>query len=989
MTSIERTAYPRFDKVMSDRELSTRYDVNFHERDFIKTMAIGDSSRLTLTVMLKTRQQLGYFPSLRDIPDQIKTYLAEQLNLDTGVLLHNETQHKTSLHRHRTAVRDYLCSKPYSQGGRKRLNQLIDDAAETMSDPADLINIAVEELFKTNIELPAFSTLDRLVNHRRQHVHTAIFTRVTARLSNAQKMRLDDLLELPDGQQVTGFTRIKQSAGTPTITHIRKWSQRLDWLKTLLDPKPFLMDIAHTKIRQFAAEASANEISDMRNITNKSRRYTLLLCFLHETQARTRDDLVEMFLRRMKKTENDAKDKLNTIQQSHRTIEENLMAAFADVLRHARDEAVNDECFGREVRQSLKDQGGVEHLQRQYEAVFAYHQNNYLPLMLSIHSKNRSTLFYLLNLITIRSATQDTCLIDALDFITQHRYARRDFETTDVDLHFASERWQNFVIRQTDKTQVYDKRSLELCVFWHIAEELRSANLYVEDSQDYSDPRAQLLSWEECERRLPDYCKATGLPATPEGIVSTLRNQLEKAAANVDGSFPDNTELTFGEDGHPHLKRQKKTPPPEDLKAFQEEVRARMPEHHLLDILNHTNHWAQYTRHFGPPSGTKPKLSESTIRYLFTLFGYGCFLGPSQTERHAPTLINRQTIRRINAQHISIEKLEAALRDLINEYVRFDLPGFWGQGHSAITDGTHIELVENNLLGEQHIRYGSYGGIAYHHISDNYIALFCNFIACGIWEAVYIFDGLLQNKSKLQPDTLHADTHGQSEPVFALAYLLGIKLFPRMRNWNDVTFYRATKDTRYQHIDALFTDVVDWDFIERHIRDMLQVVLSIQAGKVLPSMLLRRLGTRSRKNKLYRAFRELGRVERTLFLLRYISEPDFRFAIRAETTKIESFHDFMNWIAFGGTIIKSGDPIEQAKRMKYLDVIANAIMLQNVVDLTNVLNAMAEDGFRITPELVASLSPYMRKHILRFGRLMLDINDVPKPLQPRAVPIAA
>ncbi|WP_196800771.1 Tn3 family transposase [Xenorhabdus nematophila] len=51
---------------------------------------------------------------------------------------------------------------------------------------------------------------------------------------------------------------------------------------------------------------------------------------------------------------------------------------------------------------------------------------------------------------------------------------------------------------------------------------------------------------------------------------------------------------------------------------------------------------------------------------------------------------------------------------------------------------------------------------------------------------------LLLNKSVYQPDTLHADTQGQSEPVFALAYLLGIKLFPRMRNWNDAVFYRPS-----------------------------------------------------------------------------------------------------------------------------------------------------------------------------------------------------
>ena len=86
-------------------------------------------------------------------------------------------------------------------------------------------------------------------------------------------------------------------------------------------------------------------------------------------------------------------------------------------------------------------------------------------------------------------------------------------------------------------------------------------------------------------------------------------------------------------------------------------------------------------------------------------------------------------------------------------------------------------------------------------------------------------------------------------------------------------------------------------------------------------MLLRKLGSKSRKNKLYRAFRELGRVERTIFLLRYISEADLRFNIRAETTKIESFHSFLDWIAFGGTVIKSGDPAEQSKRMKYMDVL--------------------------------------------------------------------
>ena len=112
-------------------------------------------------------------------------------------------------------------------------------------------------------------------------------------------------------------------------------------------------------------------------------------------------------------------------------------------------------------------------------------------------------------------------------------------------------------------------------------------------------------------------------------------------------------------------------------------------------------------------------------------------------------------------------------------------------------------------------------------------------------------------------------------------------------------------------------------------------------------MLLRKLGSHNQKNKLYLAFRELGRVERTLFLLRYISDPEFRRTIRAETTKIESFNAFLDWAGFGGPIIKSGDPVEHQKQVKYTTPVGSAVMLQNVVDMTNVINEMTSEGYPV------------------------------------------
>jgi len=597
----------------------------------------------------------------------------------------------------------------------------------------------------------------------------------------------------------------------------------------------------------------------------------------------------------------------------------------------------------------------------------------------------RAALFQVARRLTLRSATHDQSLLDAFHFIQRFQHARGSTVPNEISLAFASTRWQALIRTRRQLETVLQRRPLEVCVFFYLDHGLRCGDIYIEGSDTYADYRQHLLSHEECVIRLPAYCQALQLPTTAADFVAALRTRLRKAAQQVDATYPANTALTIDAQGTPHLKRLPAHPLPDELAALETLLKARMPERHLLDVLKNVHAWVGYTHHFGPPSGAAPKLAEPVLHYLFTVFSYACELGATQTARHTDGLVSRQVLRRLNAQHITAPKLEAALRDVIATYTRFELPQLWGSGRAAIADGSHIALRENNLLGAQHIRYGSFGGIAYRHISDTYIALFSHFIACGVWEAVYILDGLLKNRSVLQPDTLYADTHGQTEPVFGLAALLGITLLPRMRTWNDVTLYRVDPTTTYTHIDALFTQVVDWDLIERYWPDMMQVVLSIHAGKVLPSLLLQKLGVYSRQSSLYKAFSELGRVERTLFLLTYMTDPALRQQIRAETTKVESYHAFADWIAFGGPVLRTADPVEQEKRMKYRDLVANAIMLHNVVDMTNVLSVLQQEGVQITPALARHLSPYLTEHLKRFGQYVLDMATPPEPFMLRSL----
>lgn len=68
MTAIDRTAYPRVGERLTQEELHARYDLSDGDLAFIREQARGDVGRLTLATLLKTRQALGLFAALGDIP---------------------------------------------------------------------------------------------------------------------------------------------------------------------------------------------------------------------------------------------------------------------------------------------------------------------------------------------------------------------------------------------------------------------------------------------------------------------------------------------------------------------------------------------------------------------------------------------------------------------------------------------------------------------------------------------------------------------------------------------------------------------------------------------------------------------------------------------------------------------------------------------------------------------------------------------------------
>ena len=179
MTAIDRTAYPRPGARLTREELGARYTLTETDLAFIRVSARGEMGRLMLATLLKARQDLGYFPVLDEVHADTVAHLALQLGL-TASVWPDAARRTKSLYRYQAAVRTHLSVTPYGDAAEALVTRTTLEAAETMSDPADLINRAVETLQAAAIDLPAFSTLDRLVNRLRAEVHARIYNRVVA-----------------------------------------------------------------------------------------------------------------------------------------------------------------------------------------------------------------------------------------------------------------------------------------------------------------------------------------------------------------------------------------------------------------------------------------------------------------------------------------------------------------------------------------------------------------------------------------------------------------------------------------------------------------------------------------------------------------------------------------------------------------------------------------------------------------------------------------
>lgn len=493
MASIERTAYPRLKKSFTDAELKNFYTPTEDEIYFVENRSNGDDPRLHLLVLLKTFQRLGYFPRIEDVPRQIIKFLrsALQFGRDALPLVSNRT-----LYKHQSAVSEFLDVTAFDRTARKKAARTVLSAAETMDNPADLINVAVEELIKQHFELPAFSTLYLIVRRYRNFVNRRLFRRIFNRLSAFEVEKLDALLKPDEQSFFTPYNRLKKLPERPSLSHLQHLLEHLEWLISLGDSTDKIGDLPRLKIKHFAALAKtldAREIKDFASV----KRTAVIVCLIHRAQVKTRDSIAEMFVKRMMKFHQQGKDELENLQIASRAKTERLLTIFTDVLHAVRNAGAKDAEIGKSVK-NICQTHDLENLIEECESVSAVHGDNYFPLMWKFYRSHRGTLFRLIKSLSFISTSQDQSLIKALEFLIANENRRGDYLEAAVDLSFAGDKWHKIVLNTISGEPFYDRKHFEVCVFSRLMAELKSGDIAARGSEEYADYREQLLDWEEC-----------------------------------------------------------------------------------------------------------------------------------------------------------------------------------------------------------------------------------------------------------------------------------------------------------------------------------------------------------------------------------------------------------------------------------------------------------------------------------------------------------
>ena len=349
--------------------------------------------------------------------------------------------------------------------------------------------------------------------------------------------------------------------------------------------------------------------------------------------------------------------------------------------------------------------------------------------------------------------------------------------------------------------------------------------------------------------------------------------------------------------------------------------------------------------------------------------------------------------------HISDDNYVAARAAVINAHQKQPYAAIWDEGTTSSSDGHYFRAGGRAAgAGNVNAKYGiDPGGVLYTHVSGRFGPLFIRVITATQSGAPYVPDGLHHHahQTDLRIAAHYTDTDGATDHVFGLCHLLGYRFAPRIKDLKDRKLCTLEKPGTYPLLEPLIGDAVDTAAITRQWAELVRLKASIETGGTVPTVILRKLAAAGSGNALSRADRAMGRIERILFTLRWLSDPDRRQRSRAGLNNGEASNSLRRAVFFHRQgEIRDRTFENQSFRASSLSLISAAIVHWNTVYLERAVQHLRDHGFSVLDDLLTHVAPLGWEHIALTGDYVWagtepvsnfrPLNDVRPTFTPRA-----
>lgn len=978
LSADQRKQFGRFNGAFSQEDLAKYFTLDQKDLGVLLNLR-GPRNRLGYATLLCSARFIGTFPeSSGDVPAMASTYLQAQLDIEVDVSLSDYFSSKT-FERHVRSIRErfgfiYFTDAPGVRFGLVRW--LYAECWAGNEQPGALVFQAANWLVVRKVLLPGISTLERLVGRVRERARLRLWESLAGGLSDAQRAQIEALFD-NGGAQFGGFEILRASPLKRRQSDFLHHLDRLDALRKFglrLTPPKGVPSVQLERLSRVARRSKPSAIAALK----EPRRTATVAALFYTLEASAQDDATELGEALISDLFREAEHAQATDRATHqRGLDKAalLLRNLAGMLISDGEmpfEAWQDAVYAHWPKDNIEDAMATVDSLIQPTTSKPYNE------LCARWRRTRKLFFNITTRIDLAASPGGYQVAEAVKWLRDKPdWSKADVETAPTDV--ISKSWRPYVLDGVGK--VKDPKAYVFAIIdaWHKA--VKRRDVFATPGIRYADPRIGMLEQREWQNAKGIVCRTLNRTLDGPAEVKRLTDVLDATFTRVAARAGQNTDLKFETAGDKRkimVAKLDRLAEPDSLLTLRRQVHHLMPKAGIPDILLEVMSRTGFAKAFTHLSDRPAQAQGFETSLCAVLVAQACNIGFEPLARDDHPALRQSRLSWLNQNFIRPETLAAANAHIVSAHRKLPITTHWGDGQTASADGMRFMAPKSAIHAGPNPKYFGRGrGITwYNMLSDQYSGLGAMVVPGTLRDSLGILSVLLEQETELDPVQIMTDNAAYSDSIFGLFWLLGYQFCPRLADIGGARLWRADKAADYGPFNTIAEGTINTKLIVENWEDLIRLAGSLKLGHLKAAGVMRILQVRERPTTLARALMHLGRLIKTMHILNYIDDADFRRRILVQLNRQEFRHKLARKIYHGDrgemrNALRQG----QEEQLGALGLALNAVTHWNAVYMQEAITQLTAQSGVIDPADVARLSPILWRHINFLGRYEITLPE--------------